>query len=1797
MDALSLSPIPSGSGRAGQSRALTPERQASVESSALSSVPTEPSVYIELPTLPEEQRSRYVKLNELPGTYEDIFPEDEMEEVIGEAVKGGRKYYFVKLSDGQAFSFPADRFSTRYSGLVEVYEQKKADDELQPFDPSASYVHPKSRIPHNIRRSESSSRSAHMSEIELDELAITSSTPEIDELDEDEDAYEMDSDEVLNVRRSTRGTARTGGKQLPLPFSPRKARVRKTTNYSAYLDENDDEDDDVSAVRHSSRLRRSGRTRRKSTLSDDEEFNGQSEESDGYGETPKPKKKKRLPRNKTFRPAYGHVRPVNALDYDSDEETAVLRAHRGDCAKCNGLPSHVQKEKLRKKAPKKRRARREEDEFEEQEDDDERITKLGGWVSCLRCPTAAHWGCLAKSQRDEITKAMHERDRAQWLASKPSDSDEEEQELHKSREPSKRSGLSITETTEFICGFCTRGGICYQCTEIVLKPDGVLPTSETDSSNTAPTPANTDGDVEMSDATSKTAVQEEDVPNKDTPLDELFFRCALCKRMAHYAHLPVPPDDPDADWSSVDLATYYQFTNGWQCADCHSFVYGVEHILAWRPTPGSVVEQKRRYGFPPYFKEPLPREYLVKWVSRSYRRVQWVPHMWLLATAQAKLKNFLEHGSSIPLLPEPVSENSVDGQQADEAPPTFEVELEEASEKSGPTFQVQTVAGTPDAVADAEKRIQPAWKTVDRVLDVLFWRPEKRLNRHKKRGAARVESDSEAEMVDREREAAYDIGEQPNGDLLETVDEWCKRNKKRLSKDNIDLVVWGFFKWDDLGYDNATWDSPPRPGAPGYAAFETAFTRFVEARQVRVASFSAAQVAAFDKLPKDGFRRKHAFTTDSRPAIGQSEQYKLMPFQIEGVNWLCNNWWNRQHCILADEMGLGKTVQIVTFIGLLVKGLPDTYSACPVLVVVPNSTISNWVREFERWAPALRVVPFSGDAKSREVIKQYELFHDTVPPHTTKAKFHVLVTTYETITNARDTASIFKTTPRWEALVVDEGQRLKSDSSILFKKLKELHTVHRIILTGTPLNNNIRELFNLMNFLDPIEWNNLHALEVEYEELTEEKIKELHTRLRPYFLRRIKSEVLQLPPKNEVIVPISMTPLQKETYKSILTHNLKALQSLSVAAGTKVNAAASKSNMNNLLMQLRKCLQHPYLTTPEMEASGLPPKETHERLVGASAKLGMLRMLLPKLKVRGHRVLLFSQFVIALDIIEDFLRGEGVKFLRLDGNTKQADRQKDMDLFNKPDSDVFIYILSTRAGGVGINLWSADTVIIFDPDFNPHQDLQAIARAHRYGQQKTCLVFKFMMKDSAEERIMQTGKKKLVLDHLIVQKMADEENDVQSILTFGAQALFEQDSSARDIHYSEQDIDKLIEKTETEGDQPDASGGENAAFSFAKIWSADKDTLEELDETQVEEQDNAWAQTLKRLAEERAKVEGAEAATGRGTRRKAAPVFPKQYAFEDSPPKKKKGKGKAKEVVNHADDDDVYAVSEVESFGSSSGSGVDDSIANDLATLQERNLKKRNGVSPQRIVLYPSQPPPADPQVAAGDLCGLCGLTHPDNQCFMTEKSENLAEYRRILMLHAGDESIEDRRAAIAVIDQTLHSRGQMNLIYGQPLHPVERNVQPASRSRPSASTSSKAQAGVPLVQAPPPVPKPRYVPPSGHSPIQYPPSIPKPVPPIPRLNATAGHSKRAASPPGGAAPLLKKKKSDSSTKACVLCGHSPGHNLRRCPIVVEEPQRIAAEIARLKHDPAHSETVLQLSRLEEERKQPEAIPSNSSRS
>ncbi|TFK36879.1 hypothetical protein BDQ12DRAFT_686022 [Crucibulum laeve] len=1613
--------------------------------------------YVALPILPASQKKQYKPVTESSLAAEF---QPRVNEVIGEYKEGNRLYYFACYDGGIAHKYPSTPFERRHKGLVEDYQRKKAKGLLKPFDPTATYVHPLSRVKIKIniknRRGTVSVSSAHSGSSQQEVIPDSEEYTGSESSEEEETDTYSEGGTPVQTRRSGRGRSKP-----ELPFSPKKTRLQRVMA----INDSDSESDDVGLPvsrrpARSSRLRASFKVKLDADYSDRSEATDEYDEDGDYNSTRKSKSKQAPQKKRVTRvqPAYGHFRDISELGgdpYPEDADRVDLRVHRDICEKCHLGPAHHLLDALGMKSKKGRKRRRtSDDEFEE--DEEEKYNALGGWVQCLKCPVSAHWRCLARTQQDEILRAAKARDRHGLEEGHNGDDDKSSKSA-----VARRSGLEIDQLTDFICGACTKGGICMGCMDCALEPDAYSTKSGASENNE---------DVKMLDGTE--ANESVDKSRYD-PAHELLFRCFTCKRPAHYNHLPLPPDF-DADTPIGDIAFYYQQTKSWLCADCSSYTYGLDKIIAWRPYPPNAIEPPRPPNEPPHYKDQLPREYLVKWKDRSFKRVQWVPHMWLVSTSAQKLKHFLKMGPKLELLQEPVElDNSL---STEFSAPTFEIGSESHALLSKTRDGTPANASPNDALPDAERRIPPSWKTVDRVLDVVLWYPKPKSTRRWAKGkkgkvkskALRVESESESEndslakSMEAEKASIHEHGEQPSADFAGTVPEWEEHVGRKLLLTDVNQVAWAFIKWDDLGYDEATWDTPPLPEESGFEAFMTAFKRFVESRDVVVPKLSKAHAEKFDNRDKDGFR-KHLLKEAADLDLGQDSSLKLMPFQVDGFNWLCDNWWRHQHCILADEMGLGKTVQIATFLG----NIASKWNAFPALVVVPNSTITNWVREFERWAPKLRVVPFYGEKKARDVIEMYELFHKHSRPSDTRAKFHVLVTTYETVTKGSN-FSLFRNQPRWEVLVIDEGQRLKSDSSLLFRKLNELNSIHRIIMTGTPLNNNMRELFNLMNFLDPVEWRDLEALEKEHEELNEELIKQLHNRLRPYFLRRVKSEVLQLPPKNEVIVPVSMAPLQKEVYRSILSHNANLLKGL--AQASKTTGGVAKGRVNNVLMQLRKCLQHPYLFAEDIEPRGLPPQEIHEKLIDGSAKLRFLKTLLPKLKERGHRVLLFSQFVIALDVIEDFLQGEGYKYLRLDGNTKSSERQKSMDEFNRPGSDVFIYLLTTRAGGVGINLFTADTIIIFDPDFNPHQDLQAIARAYRYGQKKTCLVFKLMVKESAEERIMQIGKKKLVLDHLIVQKMDDDEDNggenVQSILTYGAQALFEENDNAKDIIYSEQDIDKLIAKTEKEGDQEEAPKEGGLTFSFAKIWAADKDSLEEIED---DDQADSWAQTLQKIEAERAKELSHEVAiSGRGARRKAADVAKTKLQVEETP---EKGKGKSKRKVSKSiasdADGSAYLGSEVEAESDDSEIDNDGQMDKEfLMDLQNKDQRKsKSKIYPHSTVEDPSSGPVASIQnTPHHDLafCGLCTGRHGSGlgQCPMTDRSENLAEFREMLLLHADDEPWEVRNAAITAIDNVLSRRGHTALIVGQPLHPIKAPSSYLSSAQPKKKAKKTDSAG-----------------------------------------------------------------------------------------------------------------------------------------
>ena len=359
-------------------------------------------------------------------------------------------------------------------------------------------------------------------------------------------------------------------------------------------------------------------------------------------------------------------------------------------------------------------------------------------------------------------------------------------------------------------------------------------------------------------------------------------------------------------------------------------------------------------------------------------------------------------------------------------------------------------------------------------------------------------------------------------------------------------------------------------------------------------------------------------------------------------------------------MGLGKTIQTIIFLYSLYK---EGHCNGPFLISVPLSTLINWEREFELWAPEFQVVSYAGYQDSRAVIREFELSYEESTnkgkrPSRVKSsstiKFHVLLTSYEHV--SKDAACL-RSIP-WEILVVDEAHRLKNAQSLFFKTLNRYSIKFKLLLTGTPLQNNLQELFYLLNFLTPAKFNDLESFQSNFADITkEEQVHKLHDMLGPRMLRRMKTDVLKnMPPKAILIVRTNLAPLQKTLYRNILTGNYSALMTRN----------GSQKSLNNIMMQLKKVANHPYLFPAASEAAPVSHGIFEiEALTQACGKLVLLSKMLHQLKEQGHRVLIFSQMTMMLDLLEDFLEGEGYFYERIDGKVMGTDRQDAIDRFNK----------------------------------------------------------------------------------------------------------------------------------------------------------------------------------------------------------------------------------------------------------------------------------------------------------------------------------------------------------------------------------------------------------------------------------------------------------------------------------------------------------------------------------------------------
>ncbi|UIZ21184.1 hypothetical protein KXD40_001033 [Peronospora effusa] len=499
----------------------------------------------------------------------------------------------------------------------------------------------------------------------------------------------------------------------------------------------------------------------------------------------------------------------------------------------------------------------------------------------------------------------------------------------------------------------------------------------------------------------------------------------------------------------------------------------------------------------------------------------------------------------------------------------------------------------------------------------------------------------------------------------------------------------------------------------------------------------------------------------------------LRDYQLEGIRWLCNLFENGLNGILADEMGLGKTIQVIGLLGHLkalgVRG--------PHLIVAPLSTLMNWATEFRKWAPSMPVVIYHGTKQERKDMRKNELN----AKKKTNADFPVVISSYEVmLADARSFTSLGFV---WKYMVIDEGHRLKNMDCKLIRELKRGRSENRLLLTGTPLQNNLTELWSLLNFILPDVFDDLELFESWFSftpdavataattnesvaaqdvlqgEKKVEVIAKLHEILRPFLLRRLKVDVVgEMVSKTEIFVYCPMTPMQREYYDMIRDGTLA--RAMEEKYGKfQAQQAFNTRTLRNKVMHLRKCCLHPYLFDEPLTATG--GVVTDESIVEMSGKMLVLDKMLRELKRKGHKVLIFSQMTRVLDILEDYLLMRDYSYCRLDGTTKLVDRVDQMQRFNKvsagsvsanDDDNVFVFLLSTRAGGLGVNLIAADTVIFFDSDWNPQQDNQAMDRCHRIGQKNEIIVYRLVTENSFEDRMTQRAFEKRKLERVVIQR-------------------------------------------------------------------------------------------------------------------------------------------------------------------------------------------------------------------------------------------------------------------------------------------------------------------------------------------------------------------------------------------------------------------------------------------------------------
>ena len=527
--------------------------------------------------------------------------------------------------------------------------------------------------------------------------------------------------------------------------------------------------------------------------------------------------------------------------------------------------------------------------------------------------------------------------------------------------------------------------------------------------------------------------------------------------------------------------------------------------------------------------------------------------------------------------------------------------------------------------------------------------------------------------------------------------------------------------------------------------------RFLEPHWQILAHFGAKlphvgvveKAAAAEAAPGNG-GASGGFVEDASIVQPREVQVEMRDYQLRGLRWLVGMHKCGVNAILADEMGLGKTLQTIAFLAHL-KFVEDVHG--PHLVICPLSVLSSWMTELKRFCPELRALKLhSSDLEERRRLMQ-SLGANC------GADVDVVVTTYEM---AKSPAVQTQLSSRswWRYLIIDEGHVIKNHASQISQAVRRFHFSNALLLTGTPLQNNLHELWALLNFLYEDLFPSSAAFDKAFQlnstkgaTVDNEQLSHASQLLRPFMLRRTKEEVEKsMPPKLETTIGCPLSEMQLFWYKRLLLRESALLKELEQANEDHVATGTDWKRLSSLLMQLRKCCNHPFLF-PGAEPSS---EDAYvQQLIDGSGKFQLLDRLLAKLFEAGHRVVLFSQFTSTLDLLEDLLTYRKYKYCRLDGSTNRVQRTVDINAFNMKGSTRFCFLMSTRAGGLGINCQTADTCILFDSDWNPQVDLQAMARVHRIGQTKVVHLYRLVSKGTVEERIVQRAEKKLYLDRMV----------------------------------------------------------------------------------------------------------------------------------------------------------------------------------------------------------------------------------------------------------------------------------------------------------------------------------------------------------------------------------------------------------------------------------------------------------------